>query len=79
MEVQFRTSASELYRHYMTLVHSQLRKQLEQSIEDMRKYYYKKPKIIEPFNKGNLIMLSGKNIRTKHRCKKLDDKMYPRI
>jgi hypothetical protein len=75
-EVQFRNPASELYGHYMTSVHSKLSNQLKVSIEAMRKYYDKKRKSIEPFAKGDLVMLNGKNIRAKHRCKKLEDKMY---
>jgi hypothetical protein len=31
---------------------------------------------IEKFKKGKLEMLDVKNIRTKGRCRKLDDKMY---
>jgi hypothetical protein len=31
---------------------------------------------IEKFKKGKLEMLDGKNIRSKGRCRKLDDKMY---
>jgi len=42
----------------------------------MRKYYEQKRKPIEPFKKGELVMLNGKNIRTKHQCKKSEDKMY---
>jgi hypothetical protein len=60
----------------MTSVHSKLADQLKVSIEAMRKYYDKKRKTIEPFAKGDLVMLNGKHIRAKHRCKKLEDKMY---
>jgi hypothetical protein len=42
----------------------------------MWKYYNKKRKTIEPFKKGEMVMLNGKNIRAKHRCKTLEDKMY---
>jgi hypothetical protein len=42
----------------------------------MAKYYNKKRRSIETFKKGELVMLNGKNIRSKGRCKKLDDKMY---
>jgi len=31
---------------------------------------------MEPFKKGELAMLNGRNIRAKHRCKKLEDKMF---
>ena len=75
-EIHFRNSASALYCHYMTSVHSKLSEQLEQSIEAMRKYYDKTRKSIEPFKNGELIMLNGKNICAKHRCKQLEDLMY---
>jgi hypothetical protein len=45
----------------------------------MAKYYDRKRRSIELFKKGELVMLSGKNIRSKGRCKKLDDKMYGRF
>jgi len=60
----------------MNTVHSKLLQQSEQSIDAMQKYYDKKRKSIEPFKKGELVMLNGKNIRAKHRCKNLGDKMY---
>jgi len=75
-EIEFRNAALEIYGHYMTAVHSKLSTQLEQSIEAMRKYYHKKRMSIEPFKKGELVMLNGKNIHAKHPCKKLKDKMY---
>jgi hypothetical protein len=59
-EVQFRNPASELSGHYMTSVHTKLSNQLKVSIEAMRKYYDKKRKSIEPFAKGDLVMLNGK-------------------
>jgi hypothetical protein len=75
-EVQFRNPASELYGHYLTSVHSKLTEQLKVSIEAMGKYNNEERKSIEPFTKGELVMLTGKNIRAKHRCKKLEDMMY---
>jgi len=42
----------------------------------MKKYYEKKRKDIEPSKTGELVMLNGKNIPAKHRCKKLEHKMY---
>jgi len=75
MEMLFKNPASELYGHYMNQVHRKLKERLEESIERMRKYYDKKRKPIELFNKGELVMLNGRNIRAKHRCKMLEDKM----
>jgi transposase InsO family protein len=61
-EVQYRNSTSELYGHYMTSVHHKFAGQLEQSIKAMSKCYDKKQKLIEPFKKGELVMVNGKNI-----------------
>jgi transposase InsO family protein len=74
-EIQFRNPAAELYGHYMTGVHQKLKQRLEEATESMRKHYNKRRKDIVPFKKGDLVMLNGKNIRAKHRCKKLEDKM----
>jgi len=75
-EIQFKNPASQLYGHYMNSVHTKLSTQWEYSIEAMWKYYDKKQKSIEPIKKGELVMLNGRNIRAKHHCKKLEDKMY---
>jgi len=76
MEIQFRNLALGLYGHYMTSIHSKLSRQLEQSMEAMQKYYDKKRKSIEPFKKGELVILNGRNIRARHNCNKLEDKIY---
>jgi len=75
-DIQFRNPASEIYGHYMTGVHQKLSTQLENVRSSMGKYYDRKRRSIESFKKGELVMLNGKNIRSKGRCKKLDDKMY---
>jgi len=75
-EIQFKSPASELYGHYMNSVHQSLKDRLELAMKSMRKNYNKKRKDIEPFKKGELAMLNGRNIRAKHRCKKLKDKMF---
>jgi len=75
MEIQFRNLASELYGHYMTSVHERLRERLAESVEMMKKHYHEKRKTMEPLENGELVILNGWNIRAKHRCKKLEDKM----
>ena len=75
-EIQFRNPASELYGHYMTGIHTKLKERLSEAMESMKKNYNKKRKSIEPFKKGELVMLNGRNIRAKHRCRKLEDKMF---
>jgi len=74
-EIQFRNPASEMYGHYMTGVHKRLTERLKEAVETMKKHYNKRRKEIAPFKKGELVLLNGKNIRAKHRCKKLEDKM----
>jgi hypothetical protein len=76
MKILFRNPASELYGHYMESVFSRVTEGLQVSIEAMRKHYDKKRKTVEPFKVGELVMLNGRNIRAKHRCKKLEDKMF---
>jgi hypothetical protein len=59
----------------MNYVHTKLKERLEESVEQMKMNYNKQRKNIEPLKKGELVMLNGQNIRAKHRCKKLEDKM----
>jgi hypothetical protein len=42
----------------------------------MAKYYDKKRRDMPGFKKGEFVMLNGKNIRTKGRCRKLEGKVY---
>jgi hypothetical protein len=74
-EIQFRNPASELYGHYMTCIHQKFKERLSESREVMRKNYNKQRRSIAPIKKGELVMLNGRNIRAKHRCKTLEDKM----
>ena len=60
----------------MTSIHTKLKQRLSEATELMKKNYNKKRKSIEPFEKGELVMLNGRNIRAKHRCRKLEDKMF---
>jgi len=73
-EIQFWNPASGMYGHYMTTVHQKLRERLAESVELMKKYYNKKRKSMEPLKKEELVMLNGRNIRAKCRCKKLENK-----
>jgi hypothetical protein len=74
-EIQFRNPASEMYGHYMTEVHKRPEERLGDAVEAMKKHYNKKRKDVVPFRKGELVLLNGRNIRAKHRCKKLGDKI----
>jgi len=74
-EIQFSNPVSEFYGHYRTEVHKKLKERLEVAVETMQKYYNQRRKKMEPLKKGELVMLNSQNIRVKHRCKKLEDKM----
>jgi hypothetical protein len=74
-DIQFRNPASDMYGHYMNQVHQRLKQWLSDSEELMQKHYNKRRKEMEPLKKGELVLLNGWNIRAKHRCKKLEDKM----
>jgi len=75
-EIQFQNPVSELYGHYMMAVQERLGKQLETVREAMAKCYNKQRMTMERVKKGELVMLHGKNIRSKGRFCKLVDKMY---
>jgi hypothetical protein len=75
-DILFRNPASEMYGHYMTSIHEKFSAQFGVARSSMAKYYDRKRRSIELFKKEELFMLNGKNIQSKGRCKKLDDKMY---
>jgi len=53
----------------MTSVHTKLKERLSEAVESMKKNYIKKRKSVVPFAKGELVMLNGRNIRARHRCR----------
>jgi len=59
----------------MNEVHEKLRERLADSVKRIKKHYNKKRKSMEPLKKGGLVMLNGRNIQAKHKCKKLENKM----
>jgi hypothetical protein len=74
-EIEFRNPASKLYRHYITSIHEKVKERMSELREAMRKNYNRQRRSIKPIKKGELVMLNGRNICTKHRCKTLEDKM----
>jgi hypothetical protein len=60
----------------MTSIYDRLKERLSEARNSMAKYYNKKRRNIPGFKKRDLVMLNGKNIRCKGRCRKLEDKMY---
>jgi len=58
-----------LYVHWMQLTHQHARKALEQTREEMSKYYDRKARQQPDIKVGDLLMLNAKNIRTKRPTK----------
>jgi transposase InsO family protein len=67
--------AGRNYTHWMTSVHNWCKAKLEETRERMRKYYDRKSKDAPRYKVGDLVMLNGKNLRTRRPSRKLDHKM----
>jgi hypothetical protein len=64
-DIQFRNLASKMYGHHMTGVQTTLSTQLETVRSTMAKFYARKRWSIESFKNGEIVILNGKNIRSK--------------
>lgn len=67
--------ASRLYAHWMSQVHEEARKNLEDARSRMKHWADRKRKLPPTFEQGQMVMLNAKNIKTKRPAKKLDKKM----
>jgi len=65
-----------LYVHWMQVTHQHARKALEQTRDEMSKYYDRKTRQQPDIEVGDLVMLNAKNIRTKRPTKKLSPRMH---
>ena len=68
--------ASRHYIHCMVGVHSWCLMALERSRERMSKYYDKKAQPAPQFKVGDLVMLNGRNLKTRRPPRKLDHKLH---
>ena len=75
-EVEVKNPASTLYAHWMESVHTKARENLEKARKAMWNYYDQKRMEAPSFKEGDLVMLDGRNIRTKRPSKKLAPKKY---
>jgi len=64
-----------LYAHWMQVTHQHTRKALEQTRDEMTKYYDRKARQQTDIKVGDLVMLNAKNILTKGPTKKLSPRM----
>jgi len=68
--------ASQVYAHWMHTVHDESRKGLEDAQEQMRRYTDPTRKEHPAYQVGDLVMLNGRNIKTRRPSKKLDHKNH---
>jgi len=68
--------ASQVYAHWMSAVHDESRKGLEEAQERMRRYTDPARKKPLAYQVGDLVMLNGRNIKTCRPSKKLDHKNH---
>jgi len=64
-EWEAQNSGAGLYAHWMQVTHQHARKALEQTREEMSKYYNRKTRQQPDIKVGDLVMLNAKNIRPK--------------
>jgi transposase InsO family protein len=76
VEVESKNPASKVYSHWVESVHELCRSYLENTKERMGRYYDRSKKAAPLFEPGDLVMLNGKNIRTRRAAKKLDNKLF---
>jgi len=68
--------ASMIYAHWMQAVHDESQKGLEVAQERMRQYTDPSRKPPPAYQVGDLVMLSGRNIKTRRPSKKLEHKNH---
>jgi len=68
--------ASTVYAHWMQTIHEDARQGIEEAQERMRRYADPTRKKPPAYQVGDLVMLNGRNIRTRRPTKKLDHKNH---
>jgi hypothetical protein len=69
-------ASSVAYGHWINALVENGKKELEKSSERMKKYPDQSRIELPSFELGNLVMLNGKNIKTRRLARKLDHQMY---
>lgn len=65
-----------MYSHWIKTVQEQVRTSLEQTREEMKKYYDQRATPKPDIEVGELVMLNAKNVRTMQPTKKLSLRLY---
>jgi len=68
--------ASQVYAHWMRMVHDKAREKLEEAQERIRRYTDPARKEPPAYQVGDLVMLSSRNIKTRRPSRKLDHKNH---
>jgi hypothetical protein len=76
VEMESKNPASKSYAHWMTSVHELCASHLKITQERMSRYYDRTKSAPPQYSVGDLVMLNGKNIRTRRAAKKLDNKLF---
>ena len=76
VEKESKNPASKKYAYWMESVHELCVKHLEETRERMGNYYDRLRKEAPPDSVEDLVMLNGKNIRTRRAAKELDAKLF---
>ena len=68
--------ASKTYTHWMTSVHQTCVENLNHTREQMGKYHDRGKQPPPAYRVGDMVMLHGRNLKTRRPTKKFDDKMF---
>jgi hypothetical protein len=76
MATAVRNPASKAYAHWMHTIHESAKLALEKAQERMKKYADQQRKEAPTYQVGDLVMLDGRNIKTRRPSRKLDHKLH---
>ena len=74
--MESKNPALKNYAHWISRIHDLCNSYLKKTSEKMGRYDDKSKKTAPPFKAGDLVMLNGRNVRTRRAAKKLDGKLF---
>lgn len=75
-DMETRNPSSEIYSHWMTSVYEKAKENLDKARKTMGKNYNQRHMEVPAFEERDLVLLDGRNIKTKRPSKKLVPKKY---
>ena len=76
VEMESKNPPSKYYVHWISSVYDLCNSYPKKTSEKMGRYYDKSKKTAPPFKADDLVILNGKNVRTRRAAKKLDAKLF---